>query len=535
MQVYGKNTKIIPCNNFIKERIMKLFFEKKAVLIVCVVTLAVICGLLIAVGAITANSAEIDTSYLGEDYAPKAQVSASDNGALAGLVTDGSYNTYWQGERRNSYIEFYFENPVTFNTVSINETGFSISDFCIEVSDDGKTFRNVYRQDRIERHRLCALTDSVTAKYVRVRINESDATPRINDIGIYNVESEVKDDFQVVGYQPLSDLMNKVNEYNLAGTELTYEQKYELFDGDKYDLYNVINLISGIGWNTEAELYYLYEYEGIEGSEEEKQQQKQQLFEQTLSIMREVIGDRNVRINITMANPRPNEDCVNSMIGDKKDKLAVNMIDFIEKYSLQGIDIDWEYPITQQEFDAYNAFLVRLKKEMNDRSGDYELSLAVSTWAFRYSDEAVQSIDRLQLMGYDIVDHNGDHGGFYGAAVQAVEYCLDYGFKREQINLGMGFYGTYLQGNMEQYGFTAIVDGQYEWSRNIYDCVWQDKVVSDVYFNGGQMVYDKTCYAVYQGLGGTMVWHANIDKPGMGEDTLAYAMDKALSDVRNWR
>lgn len=509
--------------------------QKKSVIVISTLAILVMIVLVIAGAVSTAQAQEIDTSYLGQDLAEQATVTASDNAAMARWVKDGSYNTYWQGTRRNSYIRFSFENAVTFNTVSINETGFNVSDFCIEVSDDAVEYRRVYRQDRIERHRLCAISEPVTAKYVRVRINDSEATPKINDIGIYNVSSEGKDDFQVVGYQPLSDWMSKVNAYNQQGVTLTYEQKYDLFDGDKYDMYNVINLISGIGWDVNADLYYLNEYEGITGSESEKQAQKQKLFEQMLGMLREVIGDRQVRINITMANPRPNADCVNSMIGDKKDKLAVAMVDFLQTYNLQGIDIDWEYPITQQEFDAYSAFLVRLKQEMQQTNDDLELSLAVSTWAFRYSQEAVASIDRLQLMGYDIVDQNGDHGGFYGGAVQAVEYCLDYGFRKEQINLGMGFYGTYQEGNMEQYGFQAIVGGQYEWSRNIYDCVWEDKIVSDVYFNGGQMVYDKTCYAIYKGLGGTMVWHMTIDKHGLGQDTLAYAMDKALADAEAWR
>ena len=217
------------------------------------------------------------------------------------------------------------------------------------------------------------------------------------------------------------------------------------------------------------------------------------------------------------------------MSGEKKNKLAVNMVQYLEENGFNGADIDWEYPITQAHFDSYNAFLVELKNEMNKANEDLEISLATSTWAYKYSPEAVEASDKLQLMGYDILDQNGDHGGFYGSAVQAVEYCLSYGFKPEQINLGIGFYGTYQEGKMEQYGTSQIIE-DYDWFKNIYTCEVGDHKIPNVYFNGGQMVYDKTAYAVYKKLSGVMTWNVYSDFKGNGENTLNYAIEKATND-----
>ena len=53
--------------------------------------------------------------------------------------------------------------------------------------------------------------------------------------------------------------------------------------------------------------------------------------------------------------------------------------------------------------------------------------------------------------------------------------------------------------------------------------VWGNSIVEDVntgegeiyqqkcYYNGRQMIYDKTCYAIDTGVGGVMIWHYSCD------------------------
>lgn len=499
-------------------------YKKVLAFLLCV---AVFCGSYLTVIAVkNSNRSEVKNDYMvSENLAKDATLSANSGKLLTKFVTDNSKNTYWAGKRENAVLRLDFGKNVTFNTVIINEIGFNISNFSLRVSTDGVNFENVYHQERIETQRLCALREAVTARYLEFVVENSEATPKISDISVFNEDKRTEDRFDVVGYIVVNSIIDKFAEWNESGYDFTYDDIYKLFDGDKFNTYNVVNLISGVAWNENADLYYSFNIDKKEYTNDEKKV----IFDEFIKSLREVIGDRDIRINITFGNPQDDDICAASMSGEKKNKLAVNMVQYLEENGFNGADIDWEYPITQAHFDSYNAFLVELKNEMNKANEDLEISLATSTWAYKYSPEAVEAIDKLQLMGYDILDQNGDHGGFYGSAVQAVEYCLSYGFKPEQINLGIGFYGTYQEGKMEQYGTSQIIE-DYDWFKNIYTCEVGDHKIPNVYFNGGQMVYDKTAYAVYKKLSGVMTWNVYSDFKGNGENTLNYAIEKATND-----
>lgn len=503
--------------------------KKFKIVISFLLCIAIFCGSFLTVIAVkNENRREVKVDYMStEDLAKNATISANSDKLLTGFVTDNSYNTYWMGKRKNAVLRLDFGKDVTFNTVIINEIGCNISNFALKISTDGENFTQVYHQERIEAQRLCALKEDVTARYLEIVVEDSEATPKISNVSVFNEAKKSNKRFDVVGYIVPTNHINQIIEWNKSGHKYTQKEAYDLLDGDKFDVYNVVNIIAAVRWDENANLYYSFGYsENNEYSDAEKDKQ----FKDYLKVLREVIGDRDVRINITFGNPDDDNVCMNSMLGEKKNKLAVNMVNYLEENGLNGVDIDWEYPITQDHFDAYNAFLVELKNEMNKVNEDLEISLATSTWAYKYSPEAVKAIDKLQLMGYDILDQNGDHGGFYGSAVQAVEYCLSYGFKPEQINLGIGFYGTYQDGKMEQYGTSQIIE-DYDWFKNIYTCQSGDYKIPNVYFNGGQIIYDKTSYAIYKNLSGVMTWNMYSDFYGAGENTLIYAIDKATEDI----
>ena len=498
------------------------------------ITVSILITIVIAFGiafaCVRGSIEEVSPDYLGEDdLAKSAKVTASDSSLGAKKATDNSLSSYWEGHRRDSYIQFDFGKEIVFDTVTINEIGYNITEFEIQVAfsideNNEPKFSTIYRQDHVEMHRLCALKDPVTARYMRIVVSDSTASPKISNITVHNKAAQSVDNFQVVGYMIINGLMEKYHEAIKSGDANDSAKVYDIFDGDKFDVYNVINLISSVGWNDDADIYFSPTIKELNiGTQEEIQATYKDLFEKTLAALRSVIGSRNVRINVTMINPRDNALCVKSMVGKNKTKLAKNMSQFIAEHGLDGIDIDWEYPLSQVDFDAYNAFLQELKATMHDGA---ELSLAVSTWAFKYTPETIKVIDRIQLMGYDIIDQNGDHGGFYAGAVQAVEYCLSKGFSLNQINLGMGLYGTHREGKMEQYNINSVKD--YDWMLNKYTVSTALGDVDDVYFNGGQMLYDKTTFAIYKGLGGIMTWQMYSDKKGLGENTLIYGINKAL-------
>lgn len=74
--------------------------------------------------------------------------------------------------------------------------------------------------------------------------------------------------------------------------------------------------------------------------------------------------------------------------------------------------------MSQDEFDAYNSFLQELKARMKDEMWNKEestLSLALGTWALKYTPETIECIDYVNVMGYDILDQDGQHSSFSAA------------------------------------------------------------------------------------------------------------------------
>ena len=136
-------------------------------------------------------------------------------------------------------------------------------------------------------------------------------------------------------------------------------------------------------------------------------------------------------------------------------------------------------------------------------------------------------------MAYDINDINGYHASFGRAAVRAVEYAEKCGFRREQINLGLPYYGrpTY----KGEY-WPLWKDAQVGYWQNYAPQITFDGIEMDAYYNCPGMVADKTAYAVSLGIGGMMLFHMDCDQTMDNPNSLTLAVEKTLEQrVANYR
>ncbi len=72
-----------------------------------------------------------------------------------------------------------------------------------------------------------------------------------------------------------------------------------------------------------------------------------------------------------------------------------------------------------------------------------QLSIADSPWSFRFSKETVKCIDQLQIMAYDLYDHNGDQNSYAGAVDSAVRSALNKVLLYNKSIWGYHFMATY--------------------------------------------------------------------------------------------
>lgn len=250
----------------------------------------------------------------------------------------------------------------------------------------------------------------------------------------------------------------------------------------------------------------------------------------------------------------------------KRAKFIKAVVDVVREKKLEGIDIDWEYPIgpdsgleiahTPEDGEHYIALLTELRAAFNElekETGKYcSLSTAVpaNPWYVRKLDAAkvASCVDSIKLMSYDYfgiwTKHTGHHAGLYinpenkdqdnWSTDQAVQMFLDAGVPAEKIIVGLAFYGRAWKGVEEggTHGFgqkfkePAFPDG-ISWPDikellkpdSGYTRYWDDVAKVPYLYNGDifityvdQDAVQAVCDYIHEKkLGGAMVWEYGHD------------------------
>lgn len=236
-------------------------------------------------------------------------------------------------------------------------------------------------------------------------------------------------------------------------------------------------------------------------------------------------------------------------------KVFINsIIEGINRYRFDGIDIDWEYPgstaggyIEAHPQDKYNLtlFMQELRAEMDKIDQDLILSIAVACgeWAARdcYEVEKINDyIDFMHLMSYDLVNHakTSHHTNLFksnysdSSTVNGINAYLNRGLDREKLVIGVAFYGYIFKntasGNNNGLGvsdtsagtvtYRAIVQN-YLNNPNLYQVFYDDVAKANwIYGNNTFITYDspisiaeKAKYVKNNNLAGLMVWQYTQD------------------------
>lgn len=202
--------------------------------------------------------------------------------------------------------------------------------------------------------------------------------------------------------------------------------------------------------------------------------------------------------------------------------LPGNIRAVLEQYDLDGAFFDYEFPM---EWDAkldFSIFLTRLRKALGN---DYLIGAALQPWCARFLPSAIRAIDMVELMSYDNWDENGFHSTLE-LTKQDVKKMVRLGYKRQNIDLGVPFYARPTTKEAHWYDYSGYWD---QLDSDGLVPVEEDKLVAS--FNTPETIYEKTKWAMEEGLGGVMVWHYACDVPAENEASLFSAITRAKSSV----
>ena len=219
------------------------------------------------------------------------------------------------------------------------------------------------------------------------------------------------------------------------------------------------------------------------------------------------------------------------MAADEKHRkqFCKNCLTAVTKYSLDGIDIDWEYPtssaagISSSPDDTKNFTL--LMKDLRETLGNDRLLTMASASNAKYVNfkEAVQYMNFVNVMTYDMGDPPKHNGALYKSSM-ASESCDESvakhfaaGVPYDKIVLGIPFYGHGDGKAFDDYvDYKDIaIDGTKYTTQ--WDATAMVPYVTDA---TGKMVltYDnaksvglKADYVLEKGLAGAMYWNIEAD------------------------
>ncbi len=495
------------------------------------ISVSFICLLLAFLMVFSVSAEIIGTS---SDSPVEAKYMQTENLALKqteNKMTDGNDNTVFRFTNKNggeAVIDLGSE--LSFNNIILKEKGLNVKEFVLSSSIDGENFSEFYRNDKIEFHRLCSFK-TVNARYIKLSVLKSDNYPKIREIEIYNELPEVNNNFRVNAYSTVGGSIYDIIDDENISEDLKDVRIKELIHKDYFETVTDYIQIGNVSWDENGVVSTV--------GWDKKERDEDKYYGRMMKNLHDVLDSTNTNLIVTILNPTGeggNEKVMKS-ITENKDKLITNMISFANKYKIDGIDLDWEFPLSQKEFDAYNLFLQELKMRMTKEMWNKDesiLSIAVATWALKYTPETIKCIDYVNVMGYDILDQDGQHSSFFSSCVQAAKYIENCGFSKEQIIVGFPFYGTYVNGNMEQYLYKDIPYDLITSSNNYYTMKHRETGEDRYsYFNSQAIIRDKTAYAYLNGYGGVMIFSLYCDLPANDEKSLIKTINSYLEEVNH--
>ena len=113
-----------------------------------------------------------------------------------------------------------------------------------------------------------------------------------------------------------------------------------------------------------------------------------------------------------------------------------NLINFMNQYDLDGIDIDWEYPREGNEPELYEIFMRELSAKLRPQGKFLTAAVVVAGWtADGVKSSVFEYVDFLNIMAYDGPSHSS-----MAEFKSGLDYWLGRGLPKEKAVIGVPFY-----------------------------------------------------------------------------------------------
>ena len=239
-----------------------------------------------------------------------------------------------------------------------------------------------------------------------------------------------------------------------------------------------------------------------------------------------------------------------------------NLIDICDTYGYDGIDMDWEYPQSNNERQNLNYLIAEMDSSFNEHNPNWLITMAVpvSNWSGQWFDFSFLQfyVDFFNAMTYDMhgswTNDAGHNSPLYqsppgdpdGSCETAMNYLINTrGIPEGQINLGLPFWGKrYFASDINESFTGDVADKRYNEIPNLIGNGWEynwdniafcpylrkDDYSKIITYDNPESIGYKCEYAIELELGGVMIWALGYDETNNGQ-TLIQSIDEYFLDV----
>ena len=181
-----------------------------------------------------------------------------------------------------------------------------------------------------------------------------------------------------------------------------------------------------------------------------------------------------------------------------RETFVSNLINFTVTNNLDGVDIDWETPIDQTKIDNQDILLLEIVNGLHPLGK--LVTVAANGEVVELKANAGNSVDWVNIMAYDMNWGYAEHST-YADSVAALERYQTEGILKEKLALGIPFYGR--NDNSDALKYEEIV--------SLCNPQPSSNTCNGYFFNGIDLVIQKTQHVLDQGYFGVMVWNLGQD------------------------
>ncbi len=244
---------------------------------------------------------------------------------------------------------------------------------------------------------------------------------------------------------------------------------------------------------------------------------------------------------------------------DSRKNFVDKIVQLIQTYGYDGVDIDWEFPQNQSDQNNLLSLMSELRQKLNAVNPNYLLTMAIPSgdwygrW-FRY-DVLQHVVDWFNVMTYDFhgswTNHSGHNAPLYepatdqcGSVEQSIKYLIeDRKIVESKLLLGLAFYGRKFNthglyqastGGDQTIAFKDIdplLNGSwiYYWDNvSAVPFLMNSSSTQMITFDDSLSISLKCDYLKQKNLQGAMIWALGHDASGVRQPLLDIVAKKLL-------